>query len=75
MISQCFNPETRDLATLVEHCERAETTDNIAMANFPASDEDSDTTKNKKRSKKTMEHEDSGNKYCKNSSLYFSIHA
>ena len=30
MISQGFNPETADLETFVEHCERAETTDNIA---------------------------------------------
>ena len=37
IISQGFNPETGDLATSIEHCERAETTDNISMANFSAS--------------------------------------
>ena len=47
MISQGFNPETGDLATFVEHCERADTTDNIAIAKFSASDEYSDTKKKK----------------------------
>ena len=45
MISQGFNPEIGDLVTFVEHYERAYTTDNIAMANISASDEDSDTMK------------------------------
>ena len=72
MISQVFNPKTGDLATFVEHCELDETTDNIAMAKF--SDQDSDTMKNKRRSKKTKEREDSGKKRCKNSSLYCSLH-
>ena len=36
-ISQGFNPETGDLATFVKHYERAETTDKISMAKFPAS--------------------------------------
>ena len=53
MISQGLNPETGYLVTFVEHCERAETTGNISMANFPASDSDSNTMKNKNRSKKT----------------------
>ena len=48
LISQGFNPETVDLATFVEHCKHAETTDNIALAKFSASDEDSYTKKNKK---------------------------
>ena len=48
LISQGFNPETADLEPFLEHCERAETTDNIAGAKFAASDEDSDTKRNKK---------------------------
>ena len=43
LISQDFNPETGYLETSVEHCERAETTDNISGAKLSASDEDSDT--------------------------------
>ena len=43
LIFQGFNPETENLETFVEHCERAETTDNISGAKFAASDEDSDT--------------------------------
>ena len=74
-ISQGFNTGTGYLATFVENCERAETTDNIAMAKFSASDEDIETMKNKNRSKKTKErtyrgkkrHKDSSRK---NSSLY-----
>ena len=50
LISQGFNPETGDLETFVEHCEWAENANNIAMAKSPASDEDSDTIKNKKAS-------------------------
>ena len=49
LISQGFNPETGDLETFVENCERAETTDNIAGAKFAASDEETDTKKKKKR--------------------------
>ena len=30
LIAQGFNPETATLETFVEHCERAETTDDIA---------------------------------------------
>ena len=52
MTSQGFNPEMGDLATFVEHYEQNEPTDNIAMAKFSASYEDSDTMK-KKRSKET----------------------
>ena len=73
MILQGFNTETGYLATLVEHSEQAETTDNISMTKFPASDEDRDTMKNTKCSKNTKEREDSGKKRCKNSSLYCSL--
>ena len=34
LIYQGFNPETAKLETFVKHCERAETTDNIARAKF-----------------------------------------
>ena len=48
LIAQGFNPESADLETFVEHCERAETTDAIARENFAASDEDSEPRKKKK---------------------------
>ena len=48
---QGFNPETGYLETSVEHCERAETTDNISGAKFAVSDKDSDTKRKKKRLK------------------------
>ena len=51
LVSQCFNPETGGLETFVEHCEPAETTDNIAGTNFAAPDEDSDTKRKKKHQK------------------------
>ena len=38
LISQGFSSETGDLETFVEHCKRAETTDNIAGAKFSDSD-------------------------------------
>ena len=67
-ISQGFNPETGDLETFLEHCEQAETTDNIFGAKFAASDEDSDTNRKKKRLKSKYEH---GKKLQKqNSKLY-----
>ena len=47
LISQGFNPETATLETFVEHCERAETTNNIAGAKFAASNEDSEPRKKK----------------------------
>ena len=47
LISKGFNPETGNLATFMEHCERAETMDNIAVDTFLASDKDSDTKRNK----------------------------
>ena len=51
LISQGFNLETGDLETFVEHCEKAEITENIAGAKFSASDKDSDTKRRKKRLK------------------------
>ena len=47
LISQGFNPETGYLATFVEHCKRADTTDNISGAKFSASEEDSNTKRKK----------------------------
>ena len=38
LIAKTFNLETADLETFVEHCERAETTDNITREKFAASD-------------------------------------
>ena len=49
LISQGFNPETGDLATFVEHCERSETMETISGDKFSASDEDSNTKRKKKR--------------------------
>ena len=70
LISQGFNRETGYLATFKEHCKRSDTTDNIVVAKFSASDEDSDTKRQKKRSK-FKEREENGEKHCKkNSSLY-----
>ena len=74
LISQGFNTETGDLATFVENCERSESTDNIAMAKFSASDEDSDT-KRKKKSSKFKEREKNGKKsHKKSSSIYWFLH-
>ena len=71
LIAQGFNPETATLETFVEHCERAETTDNIAGAKFAASDEDSEPRK-KKRTKTKNYH---GKKRIKRSTkIYCSIH-
>ena len=47
LINQGFNPETATLETFVEHCERAETTDDIAGAKFAASNEDSEPRRKK----------------------------
>ena len=75
LISQGFNPETGFLATFLEHCERPETTDNISIANFSASDKDSDIKKHKNRSKKFKERVYKGKeRRKKNSSLYCSLH-
>ena len=68
LIAQVFNPESSDIETFVKHCERAETTDDIAGAKFAASDEDSEPRK-KKRVKSKDEH---GKKRQKRSSkLYY----
>ena len=50
IISQGFNPETEDLVIFVQNCKQAETTNNISGGNFSASDEDSDTKRNKNAS-------------------------
>ena len=62
LISQGFNPETGYLATFVEQREQAKTTENIAMAKFLASNEDSDT-KRKKKCSKFKEREKNGKKH------------
>ena len=41
LIFQGFSPETENLQNFVEHCERAETTDDISGEKFAASDKDS----------------------------------
>ena len=46
LIAQGFNPDRADLETFVEHCERAETTDDIAGAKFAASNKDSEPRRN-----------------------------
>ena len=48
LISQGFNPESADLETLVEYCERTYTRDDIVGAMFAASDEDSEPRKKKR---------------------------
>ena len=74
LISQGFNPLNGDLATFVEHCEQAETTDNIVGTKFSASDKDSDTKRKKKRSK-FKELDKNGKKlHKKQSSLYCYLH-
>ena len=75
LISQGFNPETGDLETFVEHCERAETTDNIAGAKFSASDKDSDTKKKKKRLKFKGQDEHGKKHQKQHSKLYCSLHS
>ena len=74
LISQGFNTETGDLETFVEHCERAETKDNIAGAKFAASDEDSDTNRKKKRLKFKGQDEHSKKLQKNHSKLYCSLH-
>ena len=55
----------------MEHCERAETTDDIAWANFSASDEDSEPRK-RKRVKSKDEH--SKKRQKSSSKMYCSLH-
>ena len=70
LIAQGFNPETANLETFVKHCERAETTDDIAGAKFTASNEDSKPRK-KKRTKNKNDH---GKKHTKCSTkMYCSL--
>ena len=71
LINQGFNPETSTLETFVEHCERAETTDDIAGAKFADSDEDSEP----RRKKRTKTKSDRGKKRIKGSTkMYCSLH-
>ena len=71
LINQGFNPETSTLETFVEHCERAETTDDIAGTKFAASDEDSEP----RRKKRTKTKNDHGKKRIKRSTkMYCSLH-
>ena len=51
LILQGFIPETGYMATFIEHCEQSETTNNITVAKFSASDENNDTNRHKKRPK------------------------
>ena len=74
LISQGFNSETGDLATFVENCKRADTTDNTDVTNFSASDKDSDTKRHTKRSKFKEREENGKKRHNKNSSLYCSLH-
>ena len=73
LISQGLNPETGDMATFVEHCRRAETMDNIVMAKFSASYEDSDTKRHKNCSKFKEREENGKKRRKKNFSLYCSL--
>ena len=71
LINQGFNPETSTLETFVEHCERAETTNNIAGAKFAAFDEESEP----RRKKRTKTKSDHGKKRIKRSTkMYCSLH-
>ena len=55
LIYQGLNTETANIETSVKHCERAETTDDIAGAKFAASNKDSEPRK-EKRTKSKGEH-------------------
>ena len=71
LINQGFIPETSTFETFVEHCESAETTDDIAGAKFTASDKDSEP----RRKKRTKTKNDCGNKRIKRSTkMYCSLH-
>ena len=71
LINQGFNPETSTLETFVEHCEQAETTNNITGATFAASDKDSMP----RRKKRTKTNNDHGKKRIKRSTkMYCSLH-
>ena len=75
LISQDFNPYTGDMATFVEHCERAKTTDNINMAKFSTSEKDSETKRKKNHSKLKERKENGKKRHQKKSSLYCSLHS
>ena len=71
LINQGFYPETATLETFVEHCDCAETTDDIAGAKFAASEEDSKPG----RKKRTNTKSDCGKKRIKRSTkIYCSLH-
>ena len=70
LIAQGFNPEKSSLATFVEHCERTETTNDIAWAKFVASDEESEPRR-KMRSKTKS---DRGKKCLKRSTKMYCSH-
>ena len=71
LINHSFNPETSTLETFVEHCERKETTDDIAGAKLAASDEESEP----RRKKRTKTRSDRGKKRIKRSTkMYCSLH-
>ena len=71
LINKGFNPETSTLDTFVEHCERAETIDDISGAKFAASDEESEPS----RKKRTKTKSDGGNKGIKRyTKMYCSLH-
>ena len=74
LVSQGFNPDTEDLQTIVEHCERAETTDNISGAKFAASDKDNDTNRKKKCLKFKGQDKHGKKRQKKQSNLYCSLH-
>ena len=70
LINQGFNPKTSTLENFVDHCERAETTGDIAGAKFAASDEES---KPRRKNRKTKS--DRGKKHIKRSTnMYCSLH-
>ena len=71
LVSQGFNSKTADLGTFVDHCERAETTDDISGEKFAASNKDSDP-----RKKKLAKSKDKNSKKCqkRSSKLYCSLH-
>ena len=71
LISQGFNPETSSLENFVEHCKRAETTDDIAGAKFAASDKESEP----RRENRTKTKSDRGKKRIKCSTkMYCYLH-
>ena len=72
LILQGFNPETGDLATFVKHCERAKTMQDIAVAKFSASVEDSETKRDKKRSR-FNEHEENCKKRLKKTPCFIAL--